>query len=278
MLYSSTPSPSQSASAYLVSVICVLSVCTLHFSQIGLHAVPWMGHDDSCLCVFLHALCPVRNSPSQLTESLAVFQRALFVLLEHPVPCSLPILPPATSYSSHSPGMCCVLCSFTSLDFTLATPLPVEINVHPSRTSWNTALFRQLYKPPSFPYAYTLQLCHTESQLSLIEMFLCFASHKILGLTHFSLHCGSQCRVSCRFHIWQVFMECRIHRIIRKLLGFKMLRTISEVETSVKLTEIYCNIVLVMAWLSWISLVFTIGTKNQCTPFEMQFGKMYSDT
>lgn len=65
-----------------------------------------------------------------------------------------PFSPLATSYSSHSPGMCCVQCSFTSLDFTLATPLPVEINVHLSRTSWSTALLCLLYKPPSFPYAY----------------------------------------------------------------------------------------------------------------------------
>lgn len=73
MLYSGTQSPSQSASAYLFSIICILSTCPLHFSQIGLHVVPWLGHDDLHLCVFLHALYPVRNPPSQLTESLAVF-------------------------------------------------------------------------------------------------------------------------------------------------------------------------------------------------------------
>lgn len=48
-------------SACLFSIICLLPTCTLHFSQIGLHAVPWIGHDDSCLCVFLHAICPVRR-------------------------------------------------------------------------------------------------------------------------------------------------------------------------------------------------------------------------
>lgn len=52
------------ASAYLFSIVCLLPTCTLHFRQIGLHAVPWMDRDDSCLCVFLHAVYLKKCSPS----------------------------------------------------------------------------------------------------------------------------------------------------------------------------------------------------------------------
>lgn len=61
------------SSGCLFSIICLLPTCTLHFSQIGLHAVPWMGQDGSC-----HSACPVRKpSPSAHIVIGSVFEGPL---------------------------------------------------------------------------------------------------------------------------------------------------------------------------------------------------------
>lgn len=132
--------PSQ-ASAYLFSIICLLPTCTLHFSQIGLCAVPSMDHDDLCLRVFLHTVCPGRNSFSA--------HQVIGSVLEGPL-CAPRA--PCTLLPHHSlPELLCVqatqswngLCSCTGLDFSLATPLPVmPILQEPAQT-----LPSLLYKP-----------------------------------------------------------------------------------------------------------------------------------
>lgn len=57
MVYFGTQRLHSQASAYLFSIIGLLPAWTLHFSQIGLRAVPWIGHDDSCFDVCLSAYC-----------------------------------------------------------------------------------------------------------------------------------------------------------------------------------------------------------------------------
>lgn len=52
------------ASACLFSIICFFPTCTLHFSQMGSHEAPWMGHDALCLRVFLYSLPCEKPSPS----------------------------------------------------------------------------------------------------------------------------------------------------------------------------------------------------------------------
>lgn len=140
MVYFGTQSLHSQASAYLFSIIGLLPAWTLHFSQIGLRAVPWIGHDDLCFGVFLHTVCPVRKpSPSA--------HRVIGSVLEGPL-CALRV--PCALFSHHSlPWPLCtqameswnMLRSFNQLWFYSCHTLASWNYAHPSRTSSNTAIF-----------------------------------------------------------------------------------------------------------------------------------------
>lgn len=134
------------ASAYLFSIAC-LPTRILHFSQIGLHAGPWMCHDDSCLRVSLCSLPCEKPSPSARTVIGSVlkgpFRGSLY---SWSTPCLVSPFPPlATLYSSHIVLECAVF--LYQPWFYSCHALASWNYAHPSRTILNTAMFSLLYKP-----------------------------------------------------------------------------------------------------------------------------------
>lgn len=110
------------ASACLFSIICFFPTCTLHFSQMGSHEAPWMGHDTLCLRVFLYSLPCEKLSPSAHMVTGSV--------LEGPL-CSCSLI---TSAPSHFVlkllrlEACCVLLPA----LILLLPHPCRLKVCPS--------------------------------------------------------------------------------------------------------------------------------------------------
>ena len=129
MLASGTQGPSQSGLCPF-SIICFLPQSTLHVSQIGLRAVPCMGHSALCLRVLLHADCPGRRSHPQLTWLWLCF-RGTSLCSQSTLCLVLPPSPPRPLWTLAAES-CSVLCSFTSLDLISLLPHPCQLKFCPS--------------------------------------------------------------------------------------------------------------------------------------------------
>ena len=154
MLSPGTQGPSQSGLCPF-DIICLLPTCTIHSGQIGLRAVPCLGHSDWCLGVFLHALV--------LGDALLLSSRGHGSALAGPLcapraPCTFSLSAPPLATLLQSLVMCCVL-----------SPALISILPHPCQLKFCPSFKNQLKHCHLFS---PLQICPYKYFVALLYLII----------------------------------------------------------------------------------------------------------